>query len=513
MAKGLSMRLTGEIADRGLDPQRLVEKFGVHSVSGPGGGDFLCIPFKRDGNVKNRKFRETMVPGQSGGKSWQDKQDKGAVRMLYNEDALRDASLKGQPVIITEGEPDLWAADLAGFQRVVGWPDGAPEFSIPVDADSPKYKPLEDAMALFSVDNLGGKGVPIIIAADGDDAGSVLLQDLSIRLGRARCKFLTYPMLPEDRRAAFGRARCKDLGEVLEFYGPKGVQQTIDRASYVSAPGVYRLSELPPKAHPPALDIGIPMLRNSFRMRLGDWSVVTGIPSHGKSTLVNDICCRVVENYTTDEEPFVVTFASFEQDPQIDHKRNLQWWLGEQHPAKQTTHELEYGESWIDRHFRFLMPDEDADVSLEWLLDAAATSVIRDNSKVLVVDPWNEMDHVRMPGESVTDYTGRAIKAFRRFARKMGIHLMVVAHPTKMQQRPDGSFPIPTLYSISDSAHWFNKCDAGIIVHNFGDGKSLIWVQKTRYHDEIGVPKMYDALFNKTSRRFEITGEHHRDEM
>lgn len=511
MTKGLSMRLTAEIADRGLDPTRLVEKFGVHAAKGPGGGDFLCIPYRRQGAIKNRKFRETMVPGKSGGKSWQDKQDKGAVRMLYNEDALRDASLKGLPVILTEGEPDLWALDQAGFSRIVGWPDGAPEISIPIEADSPKYKPLEDAMPLFSVDNLGGKDVPIIIAADGDDAGAVLLHDLSIRLGRARCKFLTYPILPDDKREEFGRARCKDLGEVLEFYGTAGVVKTIDRAQWVAAPGVYRMSELPPRAHPEVLDICVPGLNKSFRMRMGDWSVWTGIPGHGKTTLVTDLCCRVVDQYSTDSAPFVVTFASFEQDPQIDHKRNLLWWLGEQHPAKQTKEQLEYGEAWIDRHFRFLIPDEDADVSFEWLLEAAATSVVRDNAKVVVVDPWNEMDHVRDPGESVTDYTGRAIKAFRRFARKMGVHVMVVAHPTKMQQRVDGSFPIPTLYSISDSAHWFNKCDAGVIVHNFGDGRSLIWVQKTRYHDEIGVPEMYDAVFNRNDRRFEILGKHQRD--
>lgn len=499
MVKGLSMRLTAEATARGLDPQRLADKFGVHSDTG-GGGEVLVIPFFRGGELKNRKRRTTLEPGQGGGKQWQDSQDKGATRMLYNEDALRRSELRGQPVIITEGEPDLWALDLAGYERIVGWPDGAPEVSIPVDADSPKYKPLQDAVdqGLFGSENMGGTNVPIIIAADGDPAGAVLLQDLSVRLGRARCKFLTYPLSKRDR----GRARCKDLGEVLEDYGPSGVVKTIERAAWVAEPGVYRMSELPPRAKPLVYEIGMPLIDDSYRMRRGDWTVVTGIPSFGKTTLVTDMVSRVIEGYSTDSDPVVVTAASFEQEPQVDFRRNLTWWLNKKHPAKQGAAELEWADHWIDRHWRFLVPKEDDDIDVDWVLAKLATAVVRENSSIVIVDPWNEMDHLRHPGESVTDYTGRAIKAFRRFARAMNVHLIVVAHPTKMQPRADGSYPIPTLYSISDSAHWFNKCDAGIIVHQ-EDGKSVLWVQKTRYHDEIGIPRMYDALYHAGERRFE----------
>jgi twinkle protein len=507
MATGLSMRLASEATNRGLSVE-LLTSLGVQSRSG-NGGEYLEMPFFRQGKLCNRKYRTSLVPGDSGGKSWQDGREKKAIRLLYNEDALRRADLKGQPVIITEGEPDAWAAIQAGFARTVGWPDGAPEASIPLDSDSPKYQPLDDARELFSPENLGSHQTPIIIAADGDEAGKVLLHDLSLRLGRARCKFLTYPRLPAKAADERCRTRCKDLGEVLEFYGEAGVQKTIERAAWVSAPGVYRMSELPPRAKPAAFDIGMPMLRDSFRMRLGDWSVWTGIPGHGKSTLVNDVCCRVITEYSTDHEPLVVTAASFEQEPQIDHRRNLQWWLHKKHPLKQSEREIENADWWIDQHWRFLKPEEDEDVTLDWALENLATAVVREGSKVCVLDPWNEMDHARAPGESVTEYTGRAIKAFRRFARKMDVHLIVVAHPTKMQHASGDprSMPVPSLYSISDSAHWYNKCDAGIIVHRY-EQNTMIWVQKTRYHDEIGAPCAYDAAFHQGERRYEIIGKH-----
>jgi twinkle protein len=513
MATGLSMRLAGEASARGLDPDRLQQKFGLRTEGG-NGGEALCMPFFREGEERHAKYRTSLKPGEGGGKQWQRAQDKGGCRMLYNEDALRRPELKGLPVIITEGEPDLWAADLAGFERVVGWPDGAPEVSIPLDADSPKYKPLEDAMAmgLFKPENLGGTDVPIIIAADGDNAGAVLLHDLSLRIGRGRCKWLTYPVLPERAQAHYGRQRCKDLGEVLEFYGAKGVQLTIERAQWVKVDGVYRMGELPPRPKPRVFDIQMPYLRNAFRMRLGDWSVCTGIPSHGKTAFVNDMINRVVLEYSTDDDPIVVAHASFEQEPQVDHRRNLRWWFNGKHPMKQTDRELAYADDWIDQHFRFLVPSEDDDVTLEWVLEKAAQAVVRDGAKIVVIDPWNEMDHTRLPGESVTDYTGRAIKAFRRFARAMGVHVMVVAHPTKMQQKPDGTFPRPSLYSISDSAHWYNKCDAGMVVHRLDAHRSLIAVDKTRYHDEIGSPGIFEAAFNAGERRFEVIGAYTPDE-
>jgi twinkle protein len=506
MEKGLSLRLKSEAEARGLDADRLLKKFGVSSGSG-NGGDYLIIPYRRGGELKNRKYRTSLVPGEGGGKAWQDSAEKGATRMLYNEDVLRDPALKGKPVIITEGEPDLWAVDLAGYERVVGWPDGAPEVSIPLDVESPKYKPLEDAKALFHPDNLGGPDVPIIIAADGDSAGAVLLHDLSIRLGRARCKFLTYPLLPTAAYQERGRQRCKDLGEVLEFYGPHGVVRTIEKAEWVAADGVYRMSQLAPRPNPRVFEIDMPMLCDSYRMRLGDWSVVTGIPSFGKTTLVNDIVNRVIQRYSTRDDPVVVTWGSFEQEPQIDHRRNLRWWFHSKHPAKQTPEEREVADAWIDRHHRFLVAPEDEDITVDWALERLATAVVRENSRIVVLDPWNEMDHSRLPGESVTDYTGRAIKAMRRFCRSLGVHLIVVAHPTKMQPRADGSIPMPTLYSVSDSAHWYNKCDVGIIVHREANN-TVIWVQKTRYHDEIGRPGMYDATYHAGERRFDIIGHH-----
>lgn len=113
------------------------------------------------------------------------------------------------------------------------------------------------------------------------------------------------------------------------------------------------------------------------------------------------------------------------------------------------------------------------------------------------------MDHMRPKDMSLTEYTGYAIKRFKAFARQHNIHLIVAAHPAKMKRNTDGGYDIPSLYDISDSAHWYNKADVGIVVHRISETESLIRVAKSRYHDIIGVPGEIDCMFNKAFNRFE----------
>ena len=93
-----------------------------------------------------------------------------------------------------------------------------------------------------------------------------------------------------------------------------------------------------------------------------------------------------------------------------------------------------------------------------------------------------------------------AIKELKRFARKFDVHLIVVAHPTKMTAGEE-----PGLYSISDSAHWANKADVGMVIHKDDpqDVLAKISVRKSRYHDQIGKPGTVYAKYNPDSRRFE----------
>jgi hypothetical protein len=90
---------------------------------------------------------------------------------------------------------------------------------------------------------------------------------------------------------------CKDLNDALKVYGVRGVTETITRAQWMLVDGVYRMSELPPLPECKAHDPGIHGLGQHYRLRLEDFAVITGIPSHGKTAFVTDVACRMVSNY------------------------------------------------------------------------------------------------------------------------------------------------------------------------------------------------------------------------
>jgi twinkle protein len=468
----LTNRLIEILEARGLDVELLV-KHGV-DASARHGSECIVIPFLEGGKVVNHKHRGF-------GEAKVFSQDTGGRQVFWNVDVISDPSLADRPLIITEGELDALAAIQCGFARTVSVPNGAPPLEVG-EKDSARYQYLDNApQALRDVRE-------IIIAADGDAPGANLLHDLSLRLHRARCKWVKYP---KD---------CKDLNDALRIYGPKGVTETIARAQWVRVDGVYRMSELPPLPDSTPYSIGLPVLDMRYRMRLGDFVVVTGIPNHGKSTWINELCCQMAMRHK-----WGAVFASFEQRPQSDHRRNLRTWFNRRLVKEQTLDQIKAADEWIERFFSFIVPSEDDDVTLDWTLEKCSAAIIRHNSKIVVIDPWNEMDHVRPPDMSLTEYTGFAIKEFRRLAKKHHVHVIVAAHPVKQKKLDNGEFAMPTLYDISDSAHWYNKCEVGMIVHRTSRDGTTIRVAKSRDHLEIGEPGDVPVMFNRETGRYEIT--------
>ncbi len=466
----LNQRHSDLLAARGLDIE-LLEQLGLDSSER--GPNWIEIPFIVRGKRVNTKFRTV-----SGPKAFS--QEAGREQCFWNHDALLDASLAETPLIIAEGEFDAISAIQCGFMRAVSVPNGAPAEKIGTDDLSTKYLFLDHARGFLR------DVKTIIIAADADAAGANLLDDLSLRLGRHRCKWLRYP------------PGCKDLNDILQRYDQRTLVETVNGAAWCKVDGVYRMSELPPRTASPCYKLGIPILEEHYRVRLGDFVVLTGIPGHGKTTLLNEIMGRMSLDYG-----WTVAVASFEQNPQTDHRRALRRWFNRKHVGAQTPDEIARADVWIEDHFVFIVPDEDEECSLAWLMERAAVAVTHFGANMLIIDPWNEMDHNRPRELSLTEYTGFAIKALRKFAQKHRTHIIVSAHPTKMLRGKDGKLPCPTLYDISDSAHWANKPDVGLVVHREG-AETLIRVQKARYPEETGEIGDVRAHFLRDSGRYEI---------
>ncbi len=444
---------------RGLDIE-VIERLGVDS-SDRLGPDTIAIPYFRGDQLVGTKYRTI-----AGEKRFS--QEVGSEQILYNRDCLSDPNLEGQPIIVTEGEVDCWSALQCGFARSVSVPAGAPTTEVG-DRASAKYGFVDDMPAI-------AEGATIILAVDGDEPGSALRADLALRLGARRCKWVKYPK------------GCKDLNDALQKFGPRGVVETINRAQWIVG-NVYRMSDIPPVAYARPYDSGFPGLSPHYRLRLGDLCVVTGIPSHGKSAWVGDIACRMAM-----QQDWPVCFASFEQSPTLDHRRMLRSWYGGGLVNSLDAETLERADEWIERQFSFVVPDSESYPTFPWVMERFAASALRYGTRLFVLDPWNELEHDRPKDISITEYTGTALRDIKAFARKYEAHFIVVAHPTKLKKE-DGKMPIPSLYDISDSAHWSNKADVGIIIHRKDEVETLIRIAKSRYHQEIGKPGDISARY------------------
>lgn len=485
----LSAAMMDRLTARGIDVE-LADRLGLESRRSRDGGEILAFPFKRRGELIRRKYRHF----DNAEKKWGADPDR--ERSAWNEDCLRDESLRGLPLVITEGEFDAIHAIQAGHLRTISVPDGAPQKALDEDdlESSKKYSWLAAIKPEMHKDL-----VPeIILAVDGDEAGAALLQDLSVALGRFRCKFVTYPIAKDAE--ARGRRRLKDLNEVWEDYGQRGVIECIAKAQWLKVDGVFLMSQLPTPAPRRIFDIGFDALGDHFKLRMGDFSVWTGTPSSGKTTLVQDVAGRCAVNHG-----LKTAFASFEQSP-LDHRRAFREWHAERREWQMTDAEKAAADAWIDEHFSFLVPGEDDDITLDWLLEKMEIAVVRFGAQWIIIDPWNEMDH-QYDGrnEREDQYINRAVKTVRRFAKAFNVHVSIVAHPIKVQKLPNGTYPMPTLYDIHGGAVWHNKADLGVVMSRSSDVDTKVKVAKSRYHDLIGKPGTVIVQYCGDDRRFRET--------
>jgi len=67
----------------------------------------------------------------------------------------------------------------------------------------------------------------------------------------------------------------------------------------------------------------------------------------------------------------------------------------------------------------------------------------------------------------------------------------------------NGKYEVPTLYSVSGSAHFFNKTDNGICVHrNFDNNTVDVYVQKIK-HSWLGKVGVASFTYNLETRQYE----------
>lgn len=243
------------------------------------------------------------------------------------------------------------------------------------------------------------------------------------------------------------------------------------------------------------LSPGWTTLNELYRISKGQITLITGIPGHGKSELLDAIITNLAKSYN-----WKIMFFSPENHPVSRHARKLiEKYSGypffEGYNSRLTEDELLISIEWLNNHFRFLVP-EPGNRTVNFLL-----SQIKDVDG-FVLDPWNEVESKRPEGMTETEYISQALAKIKAVAIQRNIHIWIVAHPTKLQKNEAGEYPVPTPYDISGSANWRNKADNILSVYrNMDEHQIEIHVLKIRFKDN-GKLGIVNLKYNPVNGQF-----------
>ena len=476
-------------AERGI-PRAVLERNRVRAVTVymPQVEDHVgaaAFPYYRGDELVNVKYRDRQ-------KNF--RMEAGAERILYG---LND--IDPERCVIVEGEVDKLSVEVAGITSCVSVPDGAPP---------PTAKDYASKFTFLEADSERIEAVrEWILAVDNDEPGKRLEDELARRLGREKCRRVTWP------------SDCKDANDVLRSFGPEVLRECIEHAEPFPLAGVFAVEDLSDRVRhlyehgwERGVSTGWDEVDQFYTVRPGELSVVTGMPNSGKSNWLDALLVNLAQMHGW-------RFALFspENQPLEDHMaRMMEKWarvpFSEGPSPRMDRESLKLAMEWVGQHFSWILPDDDAEWTIATVLDRAKALVFRKGIRGLVIDPWNELEHAPPAGVTETIYTGQVLKHVRQFARRHGVHVWIVAHPQKLyRDKETGNYPVPSLYDISGSANWRNKADCGIVVwRDFANAQTPveIHVQKIRFR-QVGKLGMAKLAYEPATQTYRELGFEH----
>lgn len=429
----------------------------------------ICFNYYRGEELTNIKFR---------GPKKSFKMSKDAELIFYNINSIAEE----QECVIVEGEMDCLTLHECGIYNCVSVPNGASK-------GSQKLEYLDNCWQFFE------NKTKVVLAVDNDEAGISLRDELARRLGKEKCFTVLYP------------EGCKDVNEVLMTYGKETVVKVIIEAKEIPLEGIISMDQMFPviqswyeHGYPKGARARIENFDEYLTFVPGQLTMITGIPGHGKDEFANLIMSNLGKY-----EDWIWGMCSFEETPHQTTTKLMEKYIGKSFDFRQeksnriNQSEYEKGLIFVDDHFKF-MDTENIDTDLTSVLSLAEKMVKRFGIKGFCINPWNWLEHQRDSFMSETEYVSVALSKIIQFAKRFQVHIFLMAHPTKVQKSDKKKYDVPTLYSISGSANFFNKTHNGITVYR--DVETVdIHVQKVK-QSWLGKVGLCQFTYNTLTRQY-----------
>lgn len=366
----------------------------------------------------------------------------GAQVIPYNLDSIENKAFKEgeeRHCFITEGEMDTLTLIECGYEHAISAPAGGGNTNLEF---------LDDF-----IDSHFDQLDYIYICVDNDNVGMGFRHELIRRFGEDRCRIIDYP------------APCKDINEVLMKYGKDAVKKCVENYTELRPDGIQELvdveSSLDDIFHnglQKGATVGIPSVDKIVSFKTGMLNVVTGVPSHGKTYLLNYLLIKL--NLIHD---WKVAFFSPEFYPVSLHISQVIETMGGQRFSAQNYNYKTYEamKSYMCKNFFFIDPN---DTDIGSVLDRAKYLIRKKGIKVLVIDPFNALTDKERKSVKQDEYISDFLQKLRWFARKFDVAIFLVMHPVKQKKLDNGLYPVCDLYDCKGASEIFDKADMGITV-------------------------------------------------
>ena len=380
-------------------------------------------------NIKSRTRNKdfTLVPG--------------AQLIPYNINSIAPESYQDgeeKSCIFVEGEMDCLTYVECGYRHVVSVPNGA-------------NKNLEYLDEF--IDSHFDKLDVIYISVDNDRKGTEVRAELIRRFGREMCRIVDYPN------------PCKDINEVLMKYGKDVVVECLRNYTELKPDGIQELGDveidLDNMFHnglQKGYTIGVPSVDNILSFKTGMLNIVTGIPTHGKTYMLNFLLARLNLLYD-----WKIAFFSPEFYPVSLHiSQMIETMGGKRFDAKNYTQQAyEEMKAYISKNFFWIDPDE---TDINSVMERARYLIKKKGIKALVIDPFNALTDKEKKSVKQDEYISEFLQKLRWFARKYDVAVFIVMHPTKQVKQENGLYPVCDLYACKGASEINDKADIGLTV-------------------------------------------------
>ena len=406
--------------------------------------DYLDIRSDAFGNVAFHSYDEydtlTVVNYRKSEKVAENKcwfqKDADSADILWNMNRVNAT----KPLVITEGQIDCASVIEAGYLNCVsvlkgcqgmGWIENCWDWLQQFDS--------------------------IIVFSDGDKPGIKMRNEVINRLGALRCKYVDTPKELEFKNT--GKiVPVKDANEILQCRGKEFLLELINSAKDVPVTSVAKLSEIK-ELNPHEMDgfeTGIELLdRELMKIFTGGVTLLTGLPSAGKTTFLNQITLMAMDK----------GFKTFLFSRELLNGMSKGWFTQvaagrrNMNPIK-LKNGVDYyvvneeAKTRIAKHYDdlfFIYKDEEEN-SEDKLFESMELCATKKGVRCFIIDNLMTVQLNQTSSDTnkaQTDFMNRLIK----FSMKYDVVVICITHPRKLQNGADiGLFDIAGTQNIVNLA-------------------------------------------------------------